>query len=263
MSEHGSWYDQDEFWELNEPILFNAQRQSSAIAEVEKIVTLLQLEERARILDLCCGVGRHSLEFARRGFDVVGVDRTTAYIEKARQAASRQNLNAEFTVADMRKYYKPNYFDLIVNLFGSFAYFEDQADDRKVVEHMYASLRPGGRFLIETMGKEILARDFQEKDWTEVGDTLVLSAREITHNWERINTRWVIIKDSQRHEFNVSLRSYSAVELSSLFYECGFPVVSVYGDIDGAEYGRAAKRLVVVGCKRSDSLTIHNSALGQ
>ena len=249
MSEHESWYNQDEFWELNEPVLFNIQRQSSAVTEVEKIVALLQLDERARILDLCCGIGRHSLEFAQRGFDVVGVDRTTAYIEKARKAASKQNLNAKFTVTDMRQYCEPNYFDVIVNLFGSFAYFEDQADDRKVVENMYASLRPGGQFLIETMGKEILARDFQAKDWAEVGDTLVLSEREITRNWERINTRWIIIKGGRRSEFNVSLRSYSAIELSSLLVECGFPEVSVYGDLEGAAYDRAAKRLVMIGRK--------------
>ena len=64
----------------------------------------------------------------------------------------------------MREYCAPNHFDVIVNLFGSFGYFENPDDDRKVVANMYASLRAGGRFLIETAGKEILARHFQERD---------------------------------------------------------------------------------------------------
>jgi SAM-dependent methyltransferase len=158
MSNQDSWHSQDAFWELFEPILFNQQRQSGTQEEVEKIVKLLQIEGKARILDLCCGTGRHSLEFSRRAFDVTGVDRTAAYIEKARLEAEKLQLNATFMLGDMREYCAPDNFDIIINLFGSFGYFENPDDDHKVVTNMYKSLRAGGQFLIETAGKEILAR---------------------------------------------------------------------------------------------------------
>jgi ubiquinone/menaquinone biosynthesis C-methylase UbiE len=83
MNDQDSWYRQDAFWELVEPVLFNQQRQARAIEEVKQIVTLLQMKEGFQILDLCCGTGRHSLELSRRGYDVVGVDRTAAFIKKA------------------------------------------------------------------------------------------------------------------------------------------------------------------------------------
>jgi SAM-dependent methyltransferase len=249
MSDQNPWHSQDAFWEMVEPVVFNQLRLSSARTEVEKIVKLLQIEKQDRILDLCCGIGRHSLELSRYGFEVMGVDRTTRYIEKARQEADRSGLNAEFMVGDMREYCVPTSFDIVMNLFGSFGYFDDPEDDRKVVENMYASLQPGGKFLIETMGKEILAREFQARDWTEEGDLLLLSEKQVSQDWSRIKTRWIAIKGNQRIEHRVSIRSYSAVELSSLLNECGFPEVQVYGDLEGIEYDHAAKRLVVIGHK--------------
>ena len=249
MIEQELWHNQDAFWELFEPVLFNHQRQVRAKAEVDKIEKLLQVEEHARILDLCCGNGRHSLELSERGFDVTGVDRTAAYIERARLEAEKRGLDVAFVIGDMREYCAPNNFDIVMNLFGSFGYFEDPDADRGVVESVHASLRTGGRFLIETQGKEILARDFLEKDWSEEGDLLILSEKKIGQNWGRIETRWIVIRGTERIEHRVSVRSYSAVELSSLLTACGFAEVRVYGSLDGTKYDQAAQRLVVVGRK--------------
>jgi SAM-dependent methyltransferase len=249
MNDQDSWHNQDAFWELLEPVLFNQERRLRAKAEVEKVERLLQIEKQARILDLCCGNGRHSLELSQRGFDVIGVDRTTAYIAKARSEAEKRGLDVAFVVGDMREYCAPNSFDFVMNLFGSFGYFEDPDDDRRVIENVYASLRPGGQFLIETMGKEILARDFQEKNWDEEGDSLILSEKKVSQDWGRIETRWLVIRGTERTEYRVSVRSYSAIELSSLFAGCGFSKVRVYGSLDGTEYDQMAQRLVVVGRK--------------
>jgi SAM-dependent methyltransferase len=249
MTDQDSWYNQDAFWELFEPLLFNQRRQSLAKEQVNKIQKLLQIDKSAPILDLCCGNGRHSLELSERGFDVTGVDRTERYIEAARLEANKRNLNATFVVADMREVCLPNRYDVILNLFGSFGYFDDPADDQKVVANMYASLRPGGQFMIETMGKEILARDFRARDWDEEGDLLILSEKKVSHNWGRVETRWIAIRGTERMEHRVSIRSYSAAELSSLLANCGFSEVRVYGSLDGTEYDLTAERLVVVGRK--------------
>ena len=117
------------------------------------------------------------------------------------------------------------------------------------VTNMYTSLRAGGQFLIETAGKEIVARNFQEMEWSEAGDSLILSERKVTQNWGRIETRWIVIQGTKRVEHRVSVRSYSALELSSLLFDCGFSKVQVYGNLDGLEYDQRAQRLVVVGRK--------------
>lgn len=249
MSNSDSWHSQDAFWELFESILFNSQRLASARDEVDRIVRLLGLDGPARILDLCCGIGRHSLELAQRGFDVTGVDRTARYIERARLEAAQRSLPAAFLVDDMRTFRAPDSFDVILNLFGSFGYFEKPDDDRQVISNMVASLRAGGRLLIETAGKEIVARNFQAREWNESDDVLVLAERKPSDHWSRMETRWIIIQGTQRAEQRVSVRCYSAFELSSLLVEGGLSNVRVFGSLSGAPYDERAERLVLTGEK--------------
>jgi 2-polyprenyl-3-methyl-5-hydroxy-6-metoxy-1,4-benzoquinol methylase len=87
MQEAKPWHEQDTFWDTVAPVLFVERRWSDAPVEVEQVVSLLGIEPGARVLDLCCGVGRHSLELARRGFHVTGVDRTRPYLDRASRQA--------------------------------------------------------------------------------------------------------------------------------------------------------------------------------
>ncbi len=96
MSAPNAWYSEDAFWHLFEPVLFNPQRIARAREEVDSLARLLPIEPGSSVLDLCCGIGRHSLELARRGCHVTGVDHTQTYIEKARTAAAQEGLAAEF-----------------------------------------------------------------------------------------------------------------------------------------------------------------------
>ena len=87
-----SWHDQDDFWDTWSPILFTKEKWDEATKEVDNIITLLDIKSDAHILDLCCGPGRHSLEFAQRSFKVTGVDRTTKYLDKAREKAKAHKI---------------------------------------------------------------------------------------------------------------------------------------------------------------------------
>lgn len=243
------WHEQDDFWETVAPILFVERRWSDAPAEVEQVISLLEIEPGAHVLDLCCGVGRHSLELARRGFQVTGVDRTRPYLDSASNQAEGEGLEVEFVQSDMRDFCRPDAFDAVVNLFTSFGYFEDPEDDRKVAMNMYRSLKSGGVFLIDMMGKEVLARIFRERDWYEEADMLILQERKITKDWSWMENRWILLADNDRTEINLSHRIYSAVELASLLTECGFTHVDAYGDLDGSAYDHLARRLVVAARK--------------
>lgn len=249
MNEREAWHSEDAFWELVEPFLFTEERRELAWEQVSQISELLGVKEGARVLDLPCGNGRHSLALAARGFQVTGVDRTERYIEQARDAARARGLDIRFEVGDMRDFRAQEQFDAVLNLFGSFGYFEETADDLQVLTNMRDSLRPGGQVLIETGGKEIVARKFQARDWFEVDGLLVLVDRKATHDWGRIESRHIIIRGAERLEQTVSIRSFSAVELKSLLVEAGFSDIRVYGSLAGIPYDQAAERLVVLGRK--------------
>jgi SAM-dependent methyltransferase len=240
------WYEQDSFWEIVEPFMFAQQLWSDAPAEVDKVIALLGLQPGMSVLDLCCGVGRHALEFARRGYQVIGVDRTQVYLDKARRQATSEGLEIDFILADMRTFCKPGAFDAIINLFTSFGYFEDPMQDRQVVLNIHRSLKTNGSLLMDLMGKEVLARIFQERDWHEKEGILILKERRLSQAWSWVENRWIMIKDGNRYEFRYSNRLYSAAELTSLLTGCGFNSIEVYGDFSGGDYDQLAKRLVVI-----------------
>jgi len=249
MAEAKPWHEQDDFWETVSPMLFPERRWADTPAEVDNLIALLEIAPGAHILDLCCGVGRHSLELARRGFRVTGVDRTPAYLRRAAEQAEAESLEIEFVEEDMRSFCRPDAFDVVTNLFTSFGYFEDQDDDRQVVANVYRSLRSGGAFLLEIKGKEVLARVFQERDWDEEDGLLVLQERELSQDWSWIENRWILLKDDSRTELRTGHRLYSAAELTSLLTDCGFSRAGAYGGLDGSPYDHTAKRLAVVAHK--------------
>jgi SAM-dependent methyltransferase len=240
------WHDDDRFWKTYRPWMFDEKRWASAPSEVDSILKLLSLPRGAAILDLCCGPGRHSLELARRGLSVVGVDRTGAYLTEARKRARAEKLKLEFVRQDMRRFCRPRAFDAAINMYTSFGYFRNPEDDRRVLRNVHRSLKRGGRLLIDLMGKEVVARQFRVRDWHEERGVLFLEERKLNHDWSWIENRWVLLKGTTRQEFIVSHRLYSAKELSDLLKDCGFKTIHIFGDLAGAEYGSNAARLVVL-----------------
>ena len=245
-----AWYEDDDFWETWEPYLFSAQRLQKTPAEVDALVSHLELAAGASVLDLCCGVGRHSLEFARRGFVVTGVDRTRTYLDRCRAQAQVERLDVKFIESDARAFRSTATFDGAINMYTSFGYFEDPADDLRVAENVYESLKPGARLVLEMSGKEILARTFQERAWTENEDgSFCLEERRIRGGWDGVDSRWILLRDGKIWDGTVSTRSYGGSDHSNLLKRAGFNGVSLLGNLAGAPYDQNAERLIAVASK--------------
>ncbi|MBD3334973.1 MAG: methyltransferase domain-containing protein [Candidatus Eisenbacteria bacterium] len=243
------WHDDDAFWSAVEDVLFPARRRELAEDEARRIVACLGIEPGARILDLCCGVGRHSVQLAKLGFQVTAVDRTESYLKRARASASEEGVEVEFIHEDMRRFRRDEAFDAAVNMFTSFGYFEDPEEDRLVVRNLCGSLRPGGRLMMDLMGKEVLARIFRPRDWHEGDGFIILEERAVSQNWSWIQNRWIVLRGDERRDLSLSHRLYAASELIKLLRDEGFGAARSYGDLAGAPYDHAAKRLVVVAEK--------------
>jgi SAM-dependent methyltransferase len=249
MSDAQIWHEEDDFWETFAPFMFGEQRWASTAAEIDHILTMLDVAPGAEILDLCCGPGRHSLELARRGLTVTGVDRTATYLDEARRQADSEGLSVEFLQDDMRRFKRGGAFNGALLMFTSFGYFDDPAENRQVLKNIYHSLKDGGQLILDTMGKEVLASKFREKDWHEQEGVIVLQEHKVSRNWSRLESRWIALRGMSRYEFKVAHWIYSAAEISSLLKECGFKSVDIYGDLEGDPYDQNARRLVVVGRK--------------
>lgn len=247
-----AWYDDDDFWETLEGFFFQHFRTPEiTVAEVDKIDDLLGPPPGAAVLDLACGTGRHALEFARRGFRVTGVDRTVRYLETARRGARDEGLDVEFVQADMRRVTGHGEFDIVLSLFSSLGYFEDADDDLRVLRNAHRSLKPGGRFLLELMGKEVLARDFRPRGWyrrTNAPEYL-LEERSIRDGWGWIENHWIVIRATGPKAFTFRMRLYSGAELDTALRAAGFADVRLHGGFEGIPYDHTATRLVAVATK--------------
>ena len=244
------WHEKDQTWEALAPVLFTRRRWERAETEVGLLGALLGLTGDEQILDMPCGTGRHSIELARCGYRATGVDRTEAYLAEARRRAEAGGVTVEWVRADMRSFSRPQAFDVVLNLYTSFGYFEDTADDKLAARAFFDALRPGGRLLMELFGRENLAAGFQSRAWTELDDgLLLLEERAITDHWRRVHNRWIMIQDTRRHEIEFSLRLYSAGELIDLLSDVGFTDVTAFGNLDGDPYDEHARRLVIVATK--------------
>ncbi|MBI2850037.1 MAG: methyltransferase domain-containing protein [Chloroflexi bacterium] len=249
MAASETWYEDDSFWQIWGPILFDKKRIANAVTEVDQLIKLANLPAGAHVLDLCCGVGRHSLELARRGFRVTGVDRTSEYLAQARELAKTEGLDIELIHQDMREFCRPEGFDAAINLFTSFGYFQDEGENRKVAENLFRSLKSGGVLIMDMSGKEVIARNFRERDWSERDDAFHLEENRVLSDWERIESRWIVFRDNKRYEGGNNVRLYAGSELRALLTGCGFAPVNIYGSFEGMPYDQTARRLVAVARK--------------
>jgi SAM-dependent methyltransferase len=244
-----TWHENDAFWKTMAAAMFDEQRWDAAPGQVDLIKRLLGVNPGSRIRDLGCGPGRHARALARRGFDVTGVDRTAAYLEEARARAIREDLVIEFVQEDMRRFCRPNTFDAALSMFTSFGYFEDPAENRQVLVNVNRSLKDTGVLILELMGKEILARIFTERDWSEQEGGFLLQERKLGKNWSWMENRWILLQGAEQHEFKISHWLYSASELTMMLMGCGFGAVDIFGDLEGAPYDHTARRLVAIARK--------------
>jgi SAM-dependent methyltransferase len=178
------------------------------------------------------------------------VDRSPFLLEKARSWAESEKLAIEWVQDDMRFFVRPGEFDLVINLFTSFGYFRDVEEDLTVLRNVFRSLAPGGFFVIDVMGKEIVARSFTPSAVDKQPDGSVLvQTREITDGWYRIRSRWLLIRDRNVTEVHFDNALYSGRELADLLKKTGFEMVKLFGSLQGIPYDLKAQRLVAVAMK--------------
>jgi len=99
------------------------------------------------------------------------------------------------------------------------------------------------------MGKEILARIFKEKDWSETDNGFTLEKRSVDKGWSWMETRRILINEEGKKDYKVSHWVYSAKELKDMLKQVGFSSIEVYGNYEGEPYDEKAQRLIVIGEK--------------
>ncbi len=215
-------------------------------AEVDFLVEALGLREGARVLDLACGHGRHSVDLARRGCAVTGVDLSAPSLDLAAARAAEAGVEIRFERADMRRIAYEAEFDAVVNMFTAFGYFEE-GDNRLVLDRVAAALRPGGAFLLEIVNPVAVFGRFEARGWHELSDgTILLEERVYDAPRGRFETCWTFTRGGDRRERRFSHRAYTAPELAAMTAAAGLTVERLWGGLDGAELEMGSRRIVML-----------------
>ena len=209
----------------------------------------------ARILDLCCGHGRHTIELAAAGYSMVGQDLSVAFLDLAKGAAAARDLQIQFVHADMREIPFEGEFDAIINMFSAFGYFDDDAENQKVLDGVARALKPGGKFLIDLLNTPRIIRNFLAQSWDELSDgTFVLTRRNynlLTGNIEELRT--YIAPDRSKREVHLAWRLYFYPEFAKMLNHADLTPIQVFGDFDGSEYIWDSSRMIVLTEKRREA----------
>jgi SAM-dependent methyltransferase len=218
--------------------------------EVADILALLDLAEGSRILDLCCGNGRHAIPLAQQGHQVSGLDLSEQLLKRAVAEAEEQGATIRWLHSDMRHIPFKNEFDAIINVFTSFGYFENEDEDLRVLQQVYQALKPQGLFLLETVYQPKVMRAFTPHGITRYNDGLiVLEERYIDLLTSRNEVRITMLDaQGQRKEHKHSMRIYTLTELIRMLNFVGLPVQAYYGGLDASALTMDS-RLVILSQK--------------
>ena len=230
--------------------LFSAEKWDAAKNEAKFLAEILELGGSGKILDLCCGVGRHALYLAEEGYEVVGLDLCETYLKEARRKTKQHGLNVKFVKSDMRNIPYENEFDGVINIFTSFGYFGDKEENQKVLNAVYKALKPGGRFVIEMMNRDSHIRNFQESSWSEIDGAYILEERTFDPYHDILYNRWIILKGDNKKEFSFHHYLYSAAKLNEMLRKAGFFVEEFFGDLQGSPLTPESKRLCALCLKK-------------
>jgi SAM-dependent methyltransferase len=228
-----------------------AEALEQAPAEAAFVARALRLRKGQRVLDLCCGTGRHSFELARRGAFVTGLDATAEYLAQAKQRA-RKAANPVFIKGDMRRLPFNGEFDAVVNLWTSFGYFEDPRDDLRSLRGAARALKPGGLFLIDVVNGDWNRRHAVPRNWSRRSDgTLVLEETELRAGRDpALLNSWTVIRPGKRPiKASFFVRSYDARRLDALLRRAGLTPMRRWGGLDTAPFRPDSKRLVVLASR--------------
>lgn len=231
-----SWFDSPYYH-----ILYKDRNYKEAQLFMDNLTHYLNLPEKAKVLDLCCGKGRHAIYLSQLGFDVIGADLSENSITEAKK---NDNTNLHFQVHDMREVFEDK-FDAIFNLFTSFGYFENDADNLTTLNAIKESLTEYGFAVIDFMNV------------TNVLNTLVPEELKtvdgIEFNIKRYLKEGYIYKEiafednGQKYHFTEKVRALTLEDFEQMMEEAGIYLLDIFGDYKLKKFHKTeSERLIMI-----------------
>ena len=216
--------------------------------EVNFLEKILDLPKGAKMLDLCCGHGRHLILLAKK-YDMTGLDMDEKALEEARAKAKENKVSPRIVSGDMRDIPFRDEFDAVVNMFTSFGYFNDDSENLKVLKEINMSLKNNGLLVLDLRNKKE-TDNFLPRHWFKHKDKYFLMENSFNESSDQEGVKMIVIDEKggvQKTGFSIKL--YSLDRIMAMLNEAGFSVQEKYGSIDGAQYSASSNRMILLAKK--------------
>ncbi|MFM7728939.1 MAG: class I SAM-dependent methyltransferase [Flavobacteriales bacterium] len=216
-----SWFDSPFY-----PLLYRHRNEEEAEMALRNLHELLQLPEGSRVLDLCCGQGRHSRTLSRLGYRVTGIDLSPASIAVAK---SQPQENQHFEIQDMRSFELKQHFDAVFNLFTSFGYFNDSSDNMRVLHRIGAHLTNNGLLVIDYLNAFPLFNQTYQENRTTV-DQISFYTRKFVEGDFVVKLIEVTDESGGIHLFREQVQLITLDNFQSMLHGTGFEIIHTFGN---------------------------------
>lgn len=234
---YASWFDTSYYH-----MLYKNRDDAEAQRFLDNLIEKLQPKKSDRLLDLACGKGRHSIYLAQKGFKVTGVDLSAQSIKHAKQFETSK---LSFAVHDMREVFKPNHFDIIINAFTSFGYFENDEDHLDTLKNITKGLRKNGIFVMDFMNVPKVIANMKQREQKTIDGIQFRMTRKVKEGY--IVKRILFSDKGKKYAFEERVRAFTKADLQKMFKKAGLEITDTFGDYDLKPYRKAtADRLILV-----------------
>ena len=241
-SQEADWFE--EWFGEDYLRIYQHRDESEAERVIDLIATHLPGGEIRAVLDLACGAGRHSKPLCERWW-TVGLDLSAALLRVARREAP----DAPYVRADMRELpFADESFDLVVNLFTSFGYFEDDREHARVLARVRDAMKPGGTFVIDFLNASQVRRNLVPYDERVENGITIEQSRTITTD-DRFVEKTIRLREAGR-EYVERVRLLSAGDLERMLEVAGFDVVHCFGDYSGTRWSDNSSRTILFASRK-------------
>ncbi len=237
------WFNTEEY--LN---VYQHRNESDAEEHIKLILENVNITSGSKILDMACGAGRHAIILARKNFDVTAVDLSEKLLAIAKKNAVDENLKINFVHSDIRNFKSDDKFNLVLNLFTSFGYFESDEENFSVLQKAYDLLADDGFFVLDFFNSYFLKQNLVESSEEILGDVKIHQFRKIKKS--RVTKKIVITKNGNLSKFEESVRMFTKDELVNAIQNIGFDIYKTFGDFLGNEFEQFTSPRLIMICKK-------------
>ena len=204
--------------------------------EIDFLVDRMELLPPARVLDVGCGFGRHSIELAGRGYCVFGIDPAGAMIEAARERAAESGVAACFRQVAAEEFVHSRQFDAALCLFTTLGQISPRSgrDNRALLGAVADLLRPEGRFALELPQRGPALRALRPADRYGDAPNYACVRRSFDADTGIVSERFEIVAPEKRRRYDLVYRLFDREEVGALLAAAGLRIVGSFGGYDGA-----------------------------